>query len=142
MRVRTTAIELSTWFAREGGQWTIDGDSGLGALPIPCAGAVLAEALGRRGSAVLELFAPDDRQLAEHAIIAGRDLGQTVHDVEGHRVLQISWVTPEGAVRDAWLVAEYVVTSARTPASGASAVIATFRAGYGEKTPVIRRKAR
>jgi hypothetical protein len=136
MHVRTTTTELAAWLEREGGVWNVEGEPALASsLPIPSPASSLVHALRKR-EAEIEVLAPEAASLAdgaEGARLTARDLSSVAHVVDGQRVFQLAWITPEGTVLDSWLLAEQEGRPSRVDDSAAArGVVDAFRAAQGQ----------
>ncbi len=106
MHVRTTAAELARWLDQHRGPWTVEGEPVLlKTLPVPTPGAILADALRKRGGE-LQILAPDVGAFLEDARIGHNELHDAAFDVDGNRVFQLSWIEADGTTKDAWLLCE------------------------------------
>lgn len=106
MHVRTSAAELARWLEQAGGTWTLEGEPALAkSLPVPAPGAVLADALRKRGGELVVL-APDVGAFLENATIVAKDIRDAAFDVDGQRVFQLAWLDADGTQKDSWLLAE------------------------------------
>jgi hypothetical protein len=136
MHVRTTTTELAAWLEREGGVWHVEGEPALAStLPIPSPASSLVHALRKR-EAEIEVLAPEASLLAagvEGASLSAHELSSVAHVVDGQRVFQLAWITPEGAVLDSWLLAEQHGRPSRVDdGAAARGVVDAFRAAQGQ----------
>lgn len=129
MHVRTTATELARWLEQQGGLWHVEGEPVLAkSLPLPTPASSLVDVLRKR-TGDLAVLVPDTCDLAEDCAVGAPEIATAAHVVDGQRVFQLAWLSPDGTAQDSWLLAEQRGQQGRGD-NGAAAknVVAAFRA--------------
>ena len=134
MHVRTTATELAQWLEQQGGLWHVEGEPVLAkSLPLPTPASSLVDVLRRR-TGDLAVLVPETCSLVEDCEVTAPEIATAAHVIDGQRVFQLAWLSPDGTAQDSWLLAEQEAHSSKRD-SGAAAknVVAAFRAAMARR---------